>query len=79
MTEENTEEMIPKKKKEDSTPYCPICTPIESECKGRLTTLEWDNDDNEKNQEEFPKWSQLHWHPPHSSTNHIIHLILMEC
>ena len=61
VTEEATEEMVhEKKKKEDDRTYCPIYTSMGCECKGRLTTSEWDDDDNEEinNQEEFPKWSQ---------------------
>ena len=39
-----------KKKKDDDTTYCSIGMSMGYKCKGRLTTSEWDDNDNEEEQ-----------------------------
>ena len=49
-----TEEPVEEKRKEDSTQYCPICTPMGKECQGRKTTSDWDNVEKEDSRD-IPK------------------------
>ena len=45
MTEEVTGETAQERKKEECTPYCPICTHMGRKCQGRTTASYWDNEE----------------------------------